>query len=138
MNKFFDKHGDYFYVVFRVIVGFVFLLHGVAKVGNAELLSLMWFAMLIEIVAGAFVILGLFTRISAVVAALEMAYAFLFVHVASGGWNPLSNNCSILLHSLLLLHLAHGVAQLIAVYEEDKPTLFFNRFLMFFSLFAVR
>ena len=92
MNKFFDKHGDYFYVVFRVIVGFVFLLHGVAKVGNAELLSLMWFAMLIEIVAGAFVILGLFTRISAVVAALEMAYAFLFVHVASGGWNPLSNN----------------------------------------------
>ena len=92
MNKFFDKHGDYFYVVFRVIVGFVFLLHGVAKVGNAELLSLNVVGMANWNVARTFVILSSFPRHFAVFAAPEMAYAFLFVHVASGGWNPLSNN----------------------------------------------
>lgn len=91
MNKFFEKNGDYFYVAFRVIIGLVFLLHGVGKVGSASLMSLMGLAMIIEVVGGAFLIIGLFTRTVAVIAALEMAYAFLFVHVANSGINPLAN-----------------------------------------------
>lgn len=90
MANFFEKKGDYLYVVFRVIIGLLFLLHGIAKIGT-EVLTLMGLAMIIEIVAGVFLILGFFTRTVAAIAALEMAYAFLFVHVASGGWNPLAN-----------------------------------------------
>jgi putative oxidoreductase len=91
MTNFFDKNGDYFYVAFRVIIGLLFLLHGIAKIGSADVKSLIGLAMIIELVAGAFLILGLFTRTMAVISALQMAYAFLFVHVANGGWNPLAN-----------------------------------------------
>ena len=84
ISKFLDKNGDYFYLVFRVIVGLVFLLHGVAKIGT-PLMSLMGLAMVIEIVAGACIILGLFTRIVAVIAALEMAYAFIIAHTIAKG-----------------------------------------------------
>ncbi len=96
MGNFLGKNSDSFYLAFRVIIGLVFLLYGVQKIsaisgGKMALMSLMGLAMLIEVVVGACTILGLFVRPLAAIAALEMAYAFLFVHVASGSIHPLVN-----------------------------------------------
>lgn len=106
MNTFIEKNGDSLYVIFRVLVGLGFLLHGLQKVpgvmeGKTSIFGLMALAMLIEVIAGAFTVLGLWVRPLAVIAALEMAYAFLFVHVKLQGlwladvavksFNPLVN-----------------------------------------------
>ena len=96
VNNFFNKNSDYFYFVFRVLVGLVFLLHGVMKVqmmmgGSLTVMSLIGLAMVIEIVGGAFIILGLFTRYTAIISAIEMIFAYFMVH-ASGGLSPITNN----------------------------------------------
>ncbi len=96
MNKFFDKNKDSFYVLFRVIVGLGFLLHGISKIpgimeGKTVILSLMFLAAVIETIGGIFLIIGLFTRTTATISALEMLYAFIFIHIKSKGINPLAN-----------------------------------------------
>ncbi len=97
-----QKHGANAYFVFRVLVGLLFLQHGVQKLlgafggvggngGAVELLSLMGLAGVIETVAGLSLVLGLFTRLLAGIAALEMVVAFFYAHVPMGGWVPLLN-----------------------------------------------
>lgn len=85
-----EKYGDWGYLVFRVLVGLFFFLHGWQKFagGNTE----GWFGVAgaLEIVIGVFLVVGFFTRLGAVVGALEMLVAYFMVH-ASNGWNPLVN-----------------------------------------------
>ena len=90
---------DYFYFVFRVLVGLLFLQHGLQKLfgmfgglgGNsAELFSLMGLAGLIELLGGLAITLGLFVRLAAFVAALEMIIAYFMAH-APNGLIPLVN-----------------------------------------------
>jgi len=84
---------DYFYFVFRVFVGLLFLQHGLQKLfgmfggleGNsAELLSLMGLAGSIELLGGLAIALGLFVRLAAFVSALEMLIAYFMIHVPQG------------------------------------------------------
>ncbi len=89
-NNFFEKNADNFYVLFRVVVGLLFILHGIMKWGviaSFSVTNLMFYAGIIEIVGGAFVLLGLFTRTAAVISALEMLYVFFIVHVFGKGFN---------------------------------------------------
>lgn len=90
-----------FYAFFRIVVGLMFFLHGAQKLfglmggmdGNglsAMFATLPWFAGLIEVVVGIFIFLGIFVRIAASLAAIEMAVAYLTVHLQMG-INPLSN-----------------------------------------------
>lgn len=75
----------------RVVAGSAFLVRGAQKTfgvfgGNqADLLSMYGAAGIIELVTGAFVIVGLFTRIAAFIASGEMAVAYFYVHVLGGG-----------------------------------------------------
>ena len=84
---------DYFYFVFRVFVGLLFLQHGLQKLFGmfgglggqpAELLSLMGLAGIIETFGGLGIALGLFTRLIAFVTAIEMAVAYFMVHIPIG------------------------------------------------------
>ncbi len=89
-NNFFEKNTDSFYVLFRVVVGLLFILHGAMKWGaitSFSVTNLMFYAGIIEIVGGAFILLGLFTRTTAVIASLEMLYAFVITHVFGKGFN---------------------------------------------------
>ena len=94
--KFFKKYENQLYFVFRVLVGLMFFMHGAQKLfgwfgGNgAELVSLMGLAGLIETLGGLLVVFGLFTRVTALVAGLEMLVAFFMAHFPQG-WNPLIN-----------------------------------------------
>lgn len=80
--------------IVRIVSGYLFLLHGLAKAssGNLHLMSLTGLAMTIEIVAGTLIILGLFTRIAAFFASGEMAVAYFIAHTAKGAvFMPIRN-----------------------------------------------
>src|SRR3989344_892173 len=88
-----NKIQDYFYFLFRVVVGVLFLQHGGQKLfgwfgglgGNpAELISLMGLAGVIEFFGGLAIVLGLFTRLAAVITAAEMIIAYFMVHLPQG------------------------------------------------------
>jgi len=80
------------------LVGFLFLQHGGQKLfgwfgglgGDGQgvaLFSLIGAAGLIEFIGGLFVILGLFTRLAALVVVIELIIAYVKSH-APKGWNP--------------------------------------------------
>ena len=64
------KCGNSFYFIFRIMIGFLFLQHGGQKLFG-------WFG-------GLLIILGLFTKIAAVIAGLEMIYAYITFHLPQG------------------------------------------------------
>lgn len=80
----------------RIVAGIGFFSHGAQKVlgwfggmgpegGTAEMMSRFWVAGIIELVAAPLLILGLFTRLTALIAAGEMAVAYFWIHVPGGG-----------------------------------------------------
>ena len=81
---------DYAYFIFRVLVGLLFLQHGLQKLlgmfggKSAELFSIMGLAGIIEFLAGISIALGLFARFGAFFAALQMAVAYFMAHAPKG------------------------------------------------------
>jgi putative oxidoreductase len=82
----------------RIVVGLLFLEHGLSKFFAFPvpfpvhpLPPLLLVAGVIELVAGALVTVGLFTRVAAFIASGEMAIAYWTMHFPSGGFWPLAN-----------------------------------------------
>jgi putative oxidoreductase len=82
--------------VFRIIFGLLYMLHGTIKLFGWPLGEPVpvgtwpgWWAGLIEVVLGALIVVGLFTRIAAFIASGEMAVAYFYQH-----WPPLSGGPS--------------------------------------------
>ena len=87
LGRIYQKAGDELYFVFRVLVGFLFVLHGSQKLfgaftdmGAVELGSLFWFAGVIELFGGAALALGIFARLVASITTIEMLVAYFMVH----------------------------------------------------------
>ena len=82
--------------LFRIVFGLSFFLHGTSKlfgwpVGpTVPSGSQFWWAGILELVLGSLLVLGLFTRAAAFIAAGEMAVAFFTQHFPSGFW-PIEN-----------------------------------------------
>jgi putative oxidoreductase len=82
----------------RIVVGLLFLQHGLVKLfafpmaspAPPTMGSLIWYAGLIEIVGGILLILGLLTRLVAFIVAGEMAFAYFMGH-ASRSIYPIQN-----------------------------------------------
>ena len=97
-----DEGGEnYAYAIFRIVVSLLFFLHGAQKFfglmggidgigGTAQFASLPWFAGLTEVVVGLAVLVGVFTRLAAMLGVIEMAVAYFLVHLPLG-INPLFN-----------------------------------------------
>ena len=77
----------------RIVSGYLFLLHGSSKLlhvphvdmfDGLQLVSLMGLAGIIELVGGALLILGLFTRPAAFVMSGQMAAAYFMAHASQG------------------------------------------------------
>ncbi len=109
-----QNKADYFYFVFRVIIGVVFILHGTLKLpgifqGTTSVFSLMGLAGIIEVVGGSMIVLGLLTRYVAVITAIEMLVAYFKVHLPMG-LNPLSNKgeAALLFFAAFLVLIAFG------------------------------
>jgi len=111
IEKFRKKYHDVFYVIFRVLIGLLFAAHGAQKLfgwfsqngpqamfGSGVAVSwlggfnLMWFAGIIEFFGGLLITLGLFAGIAAVMASLDMIFAFFIGHFSFANPNPLANH----------------------------------------------
>jgi putative oxidoreductase len=87
--------------VFRFITGLLLFQYGVAKIFKfpelpyfANIPPLIVAAGTLELVLGALLMLGLFTRLSAFILAGEMAFAYFMGHMFKTGapvWHPLNN-----------------------------------------------
>lgn len=84
------------YALFRIVVGFLFTFHSLQKLFGMfggpfmPVMSPLWIAGVIELIAGPLVLIGLFTRVSAFISSGEMAVAYFMVHQPQGGW-PIQN-----------------------------------------------
>jgi|TARA_B100001971_G_C17886311_1_gene380669 putative oxidoreductase len=117
-----ENYGDHLYFIFRVFVGLLFLQHGLQKLFGAfgdrapvELFSLMGLAGIIEFSAGLAITLGIFTRLIASVAALELVVAYFMAH-APNGLIPIMNG-----GELALLYVASFLV--LVVYGAKKWSL---------------
>jgi putative oxidoreductase len=102
-EKFAKKSFENLYLVFRVLIGFMFLSHGAQKLGflgGNAMTGFMLFIGVVEFLGGIAITLGFLTRLAALLAAVEMLLVYIVVH-ASKGILPLENK-----GELALLYLA--------------------------------
>ena len=86
--------------ILRIVAALLFLEHGTQKILGfppmtmqmpPNVLPIIMAAGVIELVGGALLLLGLFTRVAAFICAGEMAAAYWLGHFARGGWSPAVN-----------------------------------------------
>ncbi len=97
-----ERYAPQVYALFRIVVGFLFMFHGLQKIfgmfggmqgATAPMMSMPWFAGVIETVGGVLVMVGLLTRVAAFICSGEMAAAYFMVHQPRGTW-PIQNGGS--------------------------------------------
>jgi putative oxidoreductase len=115
-KKYVSSYDQWFYLLFRVLVGGIFFLHGYGKLfAGGQATGLMLVAGVIEVVVGAGIFLGFFNRLLAWVGGIQMIVAYFKVH-ASNGLNPLANG-----GELALLFLAAFL--IVAIYGNGETSL---------------
>ncbi|MGD9501891.1 MAG: DoxX family protein [Methyloceanibacter sp.] len=93
-----SRWSPYALAILRIVAGLIFIEHGTQKLlGFPEgerafvaAFTLGWWAGLLELVLGALIALGLFTRLAAFVASGEMAFAYWLAH-APQNFFPVNN-----------------------------------------------
>jgi len=89
MSERLSAYAPTFLAILRIMTALLFIEHGTQKLfgfppGGSmtppETLSMIWWAGIIEIIPGALVLVGLFTRPAAFIAAGEMAFAYWIGH----------------------------------------------------------
>ncbi len=102
--------------VFRIVIGFLMFVHGSTKLfhvpyverfAHTNLMSLGGgVAGVMELIGGALILLGLFTRVTAFILSGEMAFAYFMVH-APQGFFPIANGGELaVIYCFAFLHLA--------------------------------
>ena len=99
--------------ILRIVAALLFFEHGTAKLlgfppsdYSPEVLSLSWIAGALELVGGALLIVGLFTRPVAFILAGEMAVAYWMAHAPKSAFPLLNNGDSAILYCFVFLYLA--------------------------------
>jgi len=103
--------------ILRIVAGYLFIAHGSAKLFGAphvamfdglQVMSLMGVAGILELVGGALLILGLFTRPTAFILSGQMAVAYFMAHASQGNaLLPILNGGELaVLYTFLFLFLA--------------------------------
>ena len=98
----------------RIVAGFLFMLHGAQKLLGfpapfpmpLPAFSLFWFAGVLELVGGALILIGLFTRPVAFVLSGEMAFAYFMGHAPKNFWPVLNGGDAAILYCFVFLYLA--------------------------------
>jgi putative oxidoreductase len=99
--------------VLRVVSAFIFLLHGTQKLigipastrGVPEAFSLIWVAGVLEIVGGALLIIGLFTRPVAFILSGMMAVAYFIAHYPKNFYPTLNGGDAAILFCFIFFYL---------------------------------
>ncbi len=101
--------------VLRIVAGLLFVEHGTSKLlhfppvamfDNLQLMSLIGFAGVLELVGGGLLALGLFTRPVAFILSGEMAAAYFMAHLPQGFFPVLNGGEAAILFCFIFLYLA--------------------------------
>ncbi len=99
--------------ILRIVVALLFLEHGTSRLFGfpsplpaPEFLSLYWFAGAIELVGGALLALGLFTRPVAFIMSGEMAFAYFLSHAPTGFFPIINRGDAAILYCFAFFYLA--------------------------------
>lgn len=96
MEKFLGRFSEFGYLIFRLGIAFLFVFHGLQKLFGwyggsvVPLMSLGGLAGVIEVAAPPLLAVGLFTRLTALLAAGEMLAAYYLSHMPVARW-PIQN-----------------------------------------------
>jgi putative oxidoreductase len=110
-----SKWSPYAHAALRIIAALLFMEHGLMKLfdfpgpqpGAADPLPpLILAAAIIEVVGGALMTVGLFTRVAAFVCSGQMAVAYFMVHAAQGPWPALNGGDAAILFCFVFLYIA--------------------------------
>lgn len=99
--------------ILRIVAAIIFFEHGTAKLLGfpetgrpaPELLSLPWFAGVLEIVGGALLFVGLFTRPVAFILSGQMAFAYWLAHAPQSTYPVLNQGDAAILYCFIFLYL---------------------------------
>ncbi|MBS3128681.1 DoxX family protein [Candidatus Woesearchaeota archaeon] len=92
MDNLAKNYKDIFYLIFRLLIGALFFAHGTMKFANGTPATLMIIAGVIELLVGAMLFLGVWTRWASFFGAGQMLVAYFMVHTGMGPWwNPIAN-----------------------------------------------
>ena len=110
---FMSKYESQIYAVLRILVGFLFLLHGSQKLfnfpasgGQAIPLHILIFGGGVEFIGGLLIMFGLFTRWSAIIASGQMAYAYWSVHGLSAVLPVVNKGEMAILYCFIFLYIS--------------------------------
>src|SRR4051812_10570857 len=85
------RYAEYVYAIFRIVIGFLILLHGTQKVFGwppakqpGEVAGLLLVAGIIEVVCGLLILVGFFSSLAAFLASGMYAIAYFMVHQPMG------------------------------------------------------
>jgi len=100
--------------ILRIVAALIFFEHGTQKLlgfppptrPSPEMLSLSWFAGVIEIVGSPLLVLGLFTRPVAFILSGEMAFAYWLSHAPRSFFPILNGGDAAILYCFVFLYLA--------------------------------
>jgi putative oxidoreductase len=120
------RHSDTLYAVVRIVVGFLFACHGVQKLmmimaGTETPMpaTMLWAAMLIELVGGALVMVGMFTSWAAFISSGTMAAAYFIAHQKEG-LLPVQNNGELAaVYAFVFLYIAARGSGRVAAVQPD-------------------
>ena len=97
----------------RIVTALLFFEHGLSRLfgfpspmQTPPMLTMYWFAGAIEFVCGGLLIVGLFSRAAAFIAAGEMALAYFISHAPNGFFPILNRGDAAILYCFIFLYLA--------------------------------
>ena len=120
--------------ILQIVAGLLMLQYGLAKIfgfpaapqyAQLATFALAWFAGLIELVCGALVLVGLFTRLAAFILSGEMAFAYFISHAPRGFFPVLNGGSFAILLCFAFLYLAAaggGPWSVDRFREQARPT----------------
>ncbi len=110
-----EKYQPQLRAILRIMTALLFMEHGLAKLihfpvpqpgAPSPLPPILVAAACIEVIGGALITLGLFTRLAAFVAAGEMAIGYFMVHFPQGFWPIVNMGEAAILYCFIFLYLA--------------------------------
>jgi len=111
------QYSPYILSILRIVAGLLFFEHGTSRLfgfpsplATPALFSMYWFAGALELIGGALLVLGLFTRPVAFVVSGEMAFAYFVSHAPHGFFPILNRGDGAILYCFVFFYLAFAGA----------------------------